>query len=153
MVPTTIISVLVKADKHANDFQMFLSVLQESRKTEGEQRAAGVRQRKTCSKKNKKKNPPPKVGYISGISHEKYPLPLLTAFRKRVKGYLHIECTAVQDSVPLYCFRNGGTALEVEYPGATVPCRLLRYSQPSVLETKTMTACLNTAVVANECLE
>lgn len=32
---TTIISVLVKADKHANDFQMFLSVLQESRKTGG----------------------------------------------------------------------------------------------------------------------
>lgn len=30
---TTIISVLVKADKHANDFQMFFSILQESRKT------------------------------------------------------------------------------------------------------------------------
>lgn len=32
---TAIISVLVKADKHANDFQMFFSVLQESRKTGG----------------------------------------------------------------------------------------------------------------------
>jgi len=30
---STIISALVKADKHANDFQMFFSVLQESRKT------------------------------------------------------------------------------------------------------------------------
>lgn len=32
---TTIISVLVKADKHANDFQMFFSILQESRETAG----------------------------------------------------------------------------------------------------------------------
>lgn len=30
---STIISVLVKADKNANDFQMFLSILQERRKT------------------------------------------------------------------------------------------------------------------------
>jgi len=30
---STIISVLVKADKHANNFQMFFSVLQESRET------------------------------------------------------------------------------------------------------------------------
>lgn len=46
---TTIISVLVKADKHANDFQMFLSVLQESRKTGGENRGQQrVRKWKTC---------------------------------------------------------------------------------------------------------
>lgn len=32
---TTVISVLVKADKHANDFQMFFSKFQESRKTGG----------------------------------------------------------------------------------------------------------------------
>lgn len=32
---TTIISVLVKADKHANDFQMFFSILQESCETAG----------------------------------------------------------------------------------------------------------------------
>ncbi len=38
---TTIISVLVKADKHANDFQMFFSILQESRKTEEGGRAEG----------------------------------------------------------------------------------------------------------------
>lgn len=87
---STIISVLVKADKHANDFQMFFSILQERRKT------------------------------------------LLAAFRKRVKRYLHVECAAAQDSIPLYCPGNGGTTLEVEYPRATVPRWLLRYSQLSV---------------------
>lgn len=60
--------------------------------------------------------------------------PLLAAFRKRVKRYLHVECAAAEDSIPLYCPGNGGMALEVEYPRATVPCRLLCYSQPSVLE-------------------
>lgn len=87
---STIISVLVKADKHANDFQMFFSILQESRKA------------------------------------------LLTAFRKRVKRYLHVECAAAQDSIPLYCLGNGGTTLEVEYPRATIPCWLLRYSQLTI---------------------
>jgi len=87
---STVISVLVKADKHANNFQMFFSILQESRKA------------------------------------------LLTAFRKRVKRNLHVECAAAQDSIPLYCLGNSGTTLEVEYPGATVPCWLLCYSQLSV---------------------
>lgn len=35
---TTIISVLVKADKHANDFQMFFSILQKRCKTREENR-------------------------------------------------------------------------------------------------------------------
>lgn len=87
---SAIISVLVKADKHTNDFQMFFGILQERRKT------------------------------------------LLAAFRKRVKGYLHIKGAAAQHCIPLYCLGNGGVSLKVEYPRATIPCWVLRYSQLSV---------------------
>lgn len=43
---TTIISVLVKADKHANDFQMFFSILQESCETGGGTEGSKLEQRK-----------------------------------------------------------------------------------------------------------
>lgn len=64
--------------------------------------------------------------------------PLLAAFRKRVKRYLHVKCVAAQDSIPLYRLGNGGTTLEVEDPRATIPCWFLRYSQLSILETQTL---------------
>lgn len=75
--------------------------------------------------------------------------PLLAAFGKRVKRYLHIECAAAQDSIPLYCLGNGGTTLEVEYPRATVPCWLLRYSQLSVLESQMLVR--NTSEYSSGC--
>lgn len=54
---TTIISVLVKADKHANDFQMFLSVLQESRKTGGRTEGSrGLENGKHASTKQNRQN-------------------------------------------------------------------------------------------------
>lgn len=60
-------------------------------------------------------------------------------------GYLHVECIVAQDSIPLYCLSNGRMALEVEYPRATIPCRFLCYSQPSVLATQTLVTHLRTA--------
>lgn len=60
--------------------------------------------------------------------------PLLAPFRKRVLRYLHIECAAAEDSIPLYGLCSCGTTLEVEHPRTSIPSRLLCYCQFSVLK-------------------
>lgn len=67
--------------------------------------------------------------------------PLFTVFRKQDTWHLHKKCVAPQDSIPLDRFCRGGTALEAEYPWATIPCRFFCYSQLSILETHSPVVC------------
>lgn len=62
--------------------------------------------------------------------------PLLAAFRKRVKRNLHVECTTLEDSIPLYCLGNCRTTFEMEYSRTPIPRRLFCNCQLTVLKSK-----------------
>lgn len=77
---TAVFSVLVKADVDTFNFQMFLSILQESSETGGGTEDDSTKNTKFCKhKKNKKKSTNP---------------PLFTVFRKQDTRYLHKKCVA-----------------------------------------------------------
>lgn len=80
---TTIISVLVKADKHANDFQMFLSVLQESRKTGGRTKGSrGLENGKQASTKQNRQTLKPIKYTLKCLEGEDFFFLLKTGFKR-----------------------------------------------------------------------
>lgn len=140
---TTIFPVLVKADTHTGDLQMFFSKLQQRSKAERKIMHLIVSVIYPMSHKlhtnytqhtytHRHTNTQTVIPHTI-CQESDPPSPLFAAFWKRVMRDLNVQVVPAKHRLPVYHPRDGGPALEVQYPGATSPRRLLRHSQLPVL--------------------